>query len=131
MNQTQPAPSLIIFRGLPGSGKSTRAQREYPAYLHYEPDHLFCDTKGVYRFEAQLMAEAHKFVAYLADLALSRGENVVISDVFPKYADLERFELIATAHNADYKVITCTEQYGNCHHVPLFVLERMAQEFEE
>lgn len=121
---------MIIFRGLPGSGKSTRAKKEYPNHLHYEPDHLLSDTNGKYRFDMQVFDKAHDFVTWMVDLALARGENVVVSDVFPRHSDMARYLEVAEAHGAEVKVVTCTEQYGNCHNVPLFVLKEMRAAFE-
>lgn len=123
-------PLLVIIRGLPGSGKSTLADTEYPDYLHYELDHLFCDTKGRYRFDMQLFDEAQHFVLQMTDFALARCESVVVSDVFPKLTDFEPFVKMADAHGADFTVIDCVEQFGNCHRVPVSVISRMREQFE-
>lgn len=121
---------LIVIRGLPGSGKSTLAAEKYPDYLHYEPDHLISDTRGRYRFDDQFFGEAQTFVRHLADFALARGESVVVSDVFPLLAEVEPYERLAEAHGALLRVIDCMEQFGNCHRVPVMVLDRMREQFE-
>ena len=121
---------IVVIRGLPGSGKSTLAAEQFPDHLHYEPDHLISDTRGRYRFDDQFFAEAQSFVQHLADFALARGESVVVSDVFPSLAELEPYQELAEAHGASMRVIDCTEQFGNCHRVPVLVMKRMRQQFE-
>lgn len=121
---------LVIIRGIPGSGKSHMAKTEFPDHLHYEPDHLFCDSHGRYRYEHQLWGEACRWVQFMTDCALARGEDVVVSDVFPCLSDLDPYYEIATAHGAEVKVIVAEGTYGNTHNVPLFVLNRMKEAFE-
>lgn len=123
-------PELVVIRGLPGSGKSTLAAKDFPNHLHYEPDHLISDTRGRYRFDEQFFDEAKLFVRHLADFALARGESVVVSDVFPLLSDIEPYQALAEAHGAALRVIDCVEQFGNCHKVPVLVIEKMRQKFE-
>lgn len=120
---------LIIIRGLPGSGKSTAA-RQFENHLHYEPDHLFCDTQGRYKFDLQLWDQAQRFVFQLADFALARREQVVVTDVFPRLDQIAPYADLAKQHGASFGVITCTEQFGNVHNVPITVVEQMRSQFE-
>ena len=122
---------LIIIRGLPGTGKSTRAKKDYPNYLHYETDHLFCDTQGRYRFDAQLWTIAMNWLSAIVDIALAKKECVVVSDVFATKESYQRFIDLANAHGANVKIITCKECYGNTHRVPVFIMDKMRSEFEE
>ena len=98
---------LVILRGLPGSGKTTKAKKEFPDHLHYESDHLFCDVNGNYRFDIRLRKSALKFVLRMADLALSNGESVVISDVFEKLSELKPYKKLANYHKAKLSIINC------------------------
>jgi len=130
MRTYTPSPELIIIRGLPGSGKSTMAKKDYPHHLHYEPDQFFCDTQGRYRFDMQIWDKACEFTQIMTDLALARGENVVVTDVFPLKKDMEPYMEIAKAHDAEVITVICKGRYGNCHRVPWFVQKQMREMFE-
>lgn len=122
---------LIIVRGLPGSGKSTYCKEHYPNHLIYEPDHLFCDIQGTYRYEHQIWTQALTWVYMMTDFALSRGENVVITDVFPNEQDIAPYKQLAKYHGADFKIITRTKNYGSIHHVPKTIFDEMSDQFEK
>jgi Chromatin associated protein KTI12 len=51
-------PRLVLIRGVPGSGKSTRA-RELQEYLHFEADMYFI-RDGAYTFDSDLLPAAHQ-----------------------------------------------------------------------
>jgi hypothetical protein len=121
---------LKLYRGLPGSGKTTRSKEENLDFLHYESDHLFCDTSGKYRFDMQIYKDAKDFIYKIVDIALSRGESVALSGVFPLKKSTEEYELLAEFHNAEFNIITCIENFGSIHNVPLFVINKMTADFE-
>jgi predicted kinase len=121
---------LVIIRGLPGSGKSTRAKTEFKNHLHYEPDHLFCDTQGRYRFDAQVWDQACRWVWIMTDFALARGESVVVSDVFATRSEIEPYRGLADQHGASFRIITCTKQFCGVHRVPVTVQRYMQERFE-
>ncbi len=47
------------MRGIPGSGKTTWAKKMWPDAVHCSADHYFTQ-EGEYRFDAQLLKEAHR-----------------------------------------------------------------------
>ncbi len=121
---------LILIRGLPGSGKTTKARTKYPDYLHYETDHLFTDCGGRYRFNAQIWQQARDLVFSLADVALSNGENVVVCDLFHRTAEIDPYRELATYHDAQFKVIRAYGARRSVHPVPLTVMRRLTKEAE-
>ena len=129
---------LVIVRGLPGSGKSSYARSKFPDhFLHYEPDHLFFDTHGRYRYDQQLWNEACDWVYKLTDFALARKESVIVSDVFPTYTEILPYEKLARAHGVRFSIYTMPKKIynddgslRNIHNVPLTILKRMEEVFE-
>jgi len=119
---------LVLIGGLPGSGKSTNAKDYHDHYLHYETDHLFKDCGGRYRFDYQLWKKAREFVYDMADFALSRGENVVVCDLFNQREQVQVYEILAEYHHANLTMIKCEHNFKSVHRVPLTVLDKIMGE---
>jgi hypothetical protein len=127
---------LLVVRGLPGSGKSTLG-REWmereggEGWLHYEPDHLFRDCGGRYRWDAQLWRQAEWFTRAMVDRALARGERVVVTDVLATVAEVAGYVELAKAHGATFRVVCSRRRFGSVHRVPVYVVERMREAWED
>lgn len=126
--------NLILIRGLPGAGKSYLANKWYPEYLHYDVDHLFEDVNGQYRFDAQLMKKALDFVFCMADFAVTRKENVVVSHTFLTVTEIYRFLRLADRKDVVWTVIDVARQ-GNhfsqsTHNIPASVYIHMQNKWE-
>ena len=130
-DRAQQPQELVVYRGLPGAGKSTTARRECPGHWHLEPDQYCCDANGRYHFDLQYWDDAHQFCRLMADYALARGQSVAVADVFPRLADLEPYQALANAHGVRFRVRT-VEGVGvpGVHRVPLAVLAKMRAAFE-
>jgi len=126
-------PYLVVVRGLPGSGKSTWAKEMFPAgqWVIYETDHLFCDIRGEYRFDAQLWDQAEVFTRSMVDRALADRRNVVIVDVLETRAKVEVYAALAKYHGAQFAVFTRAGEYGSIHKVPLYVRQEMLARWQD
>lgn len=122
---------LVLVRGLPGSGKSTYCRDKLPKHLCYEPDHLFCDTNGRYRYDLQLWEEAQSFVYKLADYALARKESVVVCDVFLYVSEINEYKELAEHYGVGFYVTECKGEYNNIHRVPKTRIAWMKENWEE
>lgn len=137
---------LIIFRGLPGSGKTTRA-RELAAQtgaILIEPDALMTQN-GVYQYSPERYQEACFQCASiiemltLCDNPLDDGSvlvpDIIYADVLPRRADVQSI-IDLYAMRPDVKVIDCiiTPEESlkrNRHNVRPEDIQRMAREWED
>lgn len=82
-------PKLTIIRGLPGSGKSTRA-RELAAergIMHIEPD-FFCMRGGKYIYDESYFDEAVREALNIVKSFGMFGADIIFSDVLPRRQDV-------------------------------------------
>ena len=76
-------PCLILMRGVPGSGKSTRVAmlKEEKGYEHFEAD-MFFMKEGQYAFDESMLPIAHDWCLTKTREALKAGHSVVVANVF-------------------------------------------------
>lgn len=124
--------SLVIIRGLPGSGKSTAAQKFRDAgYSFIEADmyHINKQT-GAYEFDIKRKGHAWEWVMETVANLLRSGQNVVLAGVFPFNSTLQTLKDGCAYLGADFTVLTAESAYGNIHDVPEEVLKGMATSWE-
>lgn len=86
---------VIILRGVPGSGKTTLAKRQYDGACIVSADDYYM-RNGVYRFDPALLSMAHadclrRFVALLSDgcscdRVVVDNTNTTVAEIAPYYA---------------------------------------------
>lgn len=131
--------TLILMRGLPGSGKSTFAKMlcnktfKNEDVYHLEIDMYFIDpVNGDYNFDVTKLKEAHQWCRDRVEGWMSLGSNVVVSNTFTQeWEMLPYFEL---GKKYDFKVISLiVENRHNgvsVHDVPIEVIDKMEDRFE-
>ena len=119
--------SLILIRGLPGSGKSTMAKRDFPDHIHLEADMYFVDEDGTYRFNSKKIRDAHEWCQEKTLESLRAGHNVVVSNTFTQIWEMEVYFKI----NFPTTVFEAYGNYENIHSVPKDVIANMAKRWEE
>lgn len=118
--------TLYIFRGLPGSGKSTAAAK-LAAELkceHFEADQFFM-VDGEYRFNAKLLHAAHNVCYMDTQNELYAGNDVIVSNTFTTLKEMIDYIESAMTFGANVIITECVGDYGSIHNVPQDAIERM------
>lgn len=122
---------LVLIRGLPGSGKSTIAERfAEQGYFHIEADMFFVDDFGNYRFSPEGLPLAHDFCQRVARIMLSRGVSVVVANTFVTQKEIEPYARMAVLNRAQFHIVECEGKYASIHDVPDAVVQSMKERWE-
>lgn len=137
---------VIIYRGVPGSGKSTHQRKNYPDAVVCSADDYFEElavkNNTSYReeFDFKLLKSAHidcqaKFVFALR---LMGADTIVVDNTNIELEDFKVYKLLAELEHYEVEIITMpmTEPafvYAerNTHGVPENSIQRMLDNFEE
>jgi predicted kinase len=102
---------LVVFRGLPGTGKSflvRRLVRERPALLILSRDALRAALVAEPTFSADEKALVDDVVAALAAFLLARGRSIVIDGMaLSSAARVEQLARVAGAAGARLRLVEC------------------------
>jgi predicted kinase len=124
--------TLVLLRGLPGSGKSTAAKLFNKA-PHFEADMYFMDADGNYQFDVAKIKDAHNWCRHsVMDAMKADYPIVVVSNTFTQEWEMEAYYLLA--EELGYMVVSMIveNRHGgkNVHGVPEDKLEIMKNRFE-
>ena len=85
--------TMIVLRGLPGSGKSTivrRLEEIFPEVVTCSADQFFVSASGDYDFDVSLLGEAHSWCQSKAEQACLNRANILIVD----NTNVKRWEMV-------------------------------------
>ena len=123
---------LIMFIGIPGSGKTTAAKKFQAAcstsIAIYEAD-MFFEKNGKYKWNPNLLGQAHKWCFDNVENELKNGNSVIVSNTFLTPKERKPYFELAKKYNAEIMVFTCSGEYQNVHNVPAEKLEIMKKRF--
>ena len=121
-------PKLLLIRGLPGSGKTTKAQA-LADYTLVEANQFFMKN-GRYQFAPELLSRAHEWCQRRTKEILQEGRNVVVANTFVKVFEMEYYLELAIDLGCDIEIQTAKGSYPNIHGVPKETVAKMRRNWE-
>jgi len=132
---------VIIMRGIPGSGKSSWAEKHYPECHHCSADNYFTSEDGEYEFNPAEIGNAHRscMKAFLTAIEFCEQIDsqwpIVVDNTHTQLWELSPYLQVARAMGYDVTVVTvqCDIDVAakrNTHGVPENAIHAMANRFE-
>lgn len=125
---------LVIVRGIPGAGKSTKAREIIDnmcgyKVAHLEADMFFTKETGEYNFDAESISRAHNWCLDTVKVFLRQDYVVVVANTFTMFKEVSPYIEFAVNNDFEFEVITMTTDYGSIHGVPEIAMQRMRDRF--
>lgn len=122
--------NLYLFRGVPGSGKTTAALALCQNVV--SADDFFLDEHGVYRFDGSRIKAAHAWCRQMVRALMLRGKDVAVANTFTREWEMKDYYEMAETH--DYTVFSFIVENRHCgyniHGVPGDKVQQMRERFE-
>lgn len=123
---------VVLIRGLPGSGKSTYAQKHFPNHKHYEADMYFIEEDGTYFFNWRKLNDAHEWCQEMFKECVFNDQDVVITNTFTQDWEFDQyFIFLSEFPDVSIRVIDLKTQFQNIHGVPEEKMEAMRNRWHE
>lgn len=98
-------PTLNIFRGLPGSGKTTRANQMDTIVL--SPADMYSRRDGVYKWSEKMSREGQKWAMEIFEYCLLHEIDITIAEVLPKIKCVMKWVVPALKKGYKINVVDC------------------------
>jgi predicted kinase len=125
--------TLFIFRGIPGSGKTTAAELLIDKKYVFSADDYFTDANGKYTYDMNKIKNAHVFCYDRVKGAMIESvDKIAIANTFTR--DWEFSDYYKLAEEFGYMIVSLiveTRHSGtNIHNVPIETIKKMKQRFQ-
>lgn len=118
--------TLHLFRGHPGSSKSTSAKKMFPGVLLLENDMALMQD-GQYNWTKDRVKQAISWCTASTRTALENNFDVVVANTFTKKRFVAVYENIARECGAKFEVYRCIGNFKNVHCLG----PKMVQQFKD
>lgn len=125
---------LYIVRGIPGSGKSTIAQKVCQKV--FEADQYFYSfdrdlKKVVYKFDPTKISAAHRQCQKNVENSMKDCVlEIAVSNTFTQKWEVVPYIELARKYGYDVQIITVQSNFQNVHNVPEESIQRMKKRWE-
>lgn len=123
---------VVLFRGLPNSGKSTLSR--LLTQVTFAADDYFIDADGVYRYDPSFAREAHRQCITNTEVAMRHGLRIGVANTFTRQWEMQPyFDLAAKYGYTIFSVVVENRHENptsNGHDVPIEIVQAMHERFE-
>lgn len=124
-NESMPA-TLTLYRGLPGSGKTTAALKRVPPDCAVSADDFMVDDDGHYAFNARKLGYCHaKCQVRVTTLMMAETPHIAVHNTFSQQWEAEPYYQMAREHGYKIEVVECKGRFGSVHGVPAATVAAM------
>lgn len=120
---------LTIYRGIPGSGKSTQAYKENDIVV--EADVFFILDNDEYVYDISKSSDAHMLCRGIVCKHLYSKKNVAVANTFINQEQIDPYIDIAERYGAKIEVVECSGSFKSIHNVPDSIIEKMKNAWED
>lgn len=126
---------LFLFRGVPGSGKTSAAKAIVANGGGFEvaADEFFVGDDGKYRYDGSKIGEAHEYCQSKAKEALEAGETpIIVHNTFKKRWEMMKYFQLAEDFNYRVFSMITENRHGNktIHNVPEHKVDEMRDKMD-